>query len=167
MFTTTNNSTLNEYAAAPAMYYRLRAILAADPDITMEYDHKSTTVNIIVAADDRAEALSEILPSEYEFKDGEVLHVLINGMTFEHSQDLDEDTIRLAFWENPYFVDVKRVESPMGGRDFVVFKNTTIAYKADNYGNPAGYYVKTAEQLAVSVFEFPGLFVTSDVGFED
>lgn len=163
MFTTTNNSTLNAYAAAPTMYYRLRALLAADPDITMEYDHKSTTVNIIVADDDRAEALSEMIPSEYDFGDGEVLHVLINGMTFEHSRELDEETVNLALGQNPYFAGLKSFDFPMGARDFLMFKNTTIPFKADNFGNPEGYYVKTPEELAVSVFDLPGLFITTKV----
>lgn len=170
MFTTTETKP-NAYAAAPTMYYKMKALFGPDPEMAVKYDHETSTVNIIVVDEVRADALSEMLPSEYDFGDGEVLHVRINGLKFEHSRELDEETVNLALGQNPYFAGIESFEFSFtevgreywGVRDFLMFKNTTIPFKADNFGNPEGYCVKTPEQLATSVFELPGLFITTKV----
>lgn len=140
-------------------YNEVRALFGSDPQITTAFDEEKMEIVLRVSDQDKAEALSKIIPFKKEFGNLEVTVTIIppNEPVFT------ANTLRKAFEGNPAFEEV--VEIPDISSNpimYAVFKKEVVQFWNDNLGDPHGNITTLYQDIASNVLNVPGaMFSTS------
>lgn len=129
---------------------KIEALFKGDEDVKVIYNNDEVSVTIYVNNDEKAEAISKILPSVINFG-----NVNLN-ITVATDRLQSEDRLALfkkAFEGNPNVVDIFSIngvyENPV---NYVIFKKEVIQYYSDNLNNPHGITSTLNEEIAKEIF---------------
>lgn len=129
-------------------YHMIEALFKDDPEITVEYDKENTTVKLFVRNQDKAEALTKLMPTEVPFGNVKLRISVIPANTIWKP----DDYIRKAFVGNPIFDDVCEVGIHQGATlYYALFKKEVIKFFDDNLGDPHGNVFTLAQDIAKNV----------------
>ena len=143
-------------------YYReLVALFGEDPDIRIEYDEDQNEVKLFVNGNEKADALTQLLPVEKEFGNV-ILYITVIPANNEMKKI---DIYRKAFEGNPVYSYAASVEGIMTNSvNYIIFKNQVCQYWTDNLGDINGNKSDLYENIARDVFEDKeGIFFCTDL----
>ena len=149
--------------AAPwTIYYEeIKALFGSDPDIQISIDDEEKMVKLYVDGEEKAEALSKLLPAEKTYGNITVrTEVVPSNLQGEEKVFL----FQAALAGNPVFAFTKTNEGvftiPLS---YVVFKNRVVQFFADNMQDVNGNISTLYETIAKDVFgETDGLCFCTD-----
>lgn len=128
---------------------QVEAMFKEDKDIKFNYDDLSKVITLRVNGNDKAEALTKLLPTEKQFG---AITVKINVIP---ANKLGEDKIDLfckAFSGNPAVSEITTVETLWGPLSFVVFAPKVVQYYDDTLFDLNGIHTTIYQDLAREVF---------------
>ena len=149
----------DEYAQAA------KALFADDPDVVvdvaMETESGDYKVIVRVHGDDKAESISELMPTELTY--GNV--TLYVEVVPDNERELSTaDHLRRAFAGNPAFVDVIELSPTLTsvGATYALFMPECVQYYSDDLRSPYGATTVAVEEVARKVLSLPdGTFASS------
>ena len=151
------NITKNTKLVAPWTAYanQVEMMFKEDKDIQFDYNDLDKVITLRVNGNDKAEALTKLLPTEKQFG---AITVKINVIP---ANKLGEDKIDLfckAFSGNPAVSEITTVETLWGPLNFVVFAPKVVQYYDDTLFDLNGIHTTIYQDLAKEVFgTFDGL----------
>lgn len=128
---------------------QVEAMFKEDKDIKFNYDDLSKVITLRVNGNDKAEALTKLLPTEKQF--GAIV-VKVNVIL---ANKFGEDKIDLfcrAFCGNPAVAKITTVETLWGPLSFVVFAPKVVQYYDDTLFDLNGIHTTIYQDLAREVF---------------
>lgn len=131
--------------------HKLRALFGKDPDIEIFFDDADNVVTLHVKSDAKAKALERILKPFVTFGKNVLKITVVSDNAEENRKELFIE----AFRDNPLFSGVTKI-TPEGSSyafTYVMFKNQTVQYWDDNFGDPHGNVTTLAQDLMWSVIE--------------
>jgi hypothetical protein len=142
-----------------------RALFGDDPDVTVddavETESGDYRVVVRVHGDDKAESISELMPTELTY--GNV--TLYVDVVPDNERELTvTDHLRRAFAGNPLFVDVMELSPTLVsvGATYALFMPECVQYYSDDLGSPYGATTLAVEEVARKVLSLPdGVFASS------
>jgi hypothetical protein len=142
-----------------------KALFEDDPDVVVgnavETESGDYKVVVRVHGDDKAESISELMPTELTY--GNV--TLYVDVVPDNERELTvTDHLRRAFAGNPLFVDVVELSPTLVsvGATYALFMPTCVQYFSDNLGSPYGATTLAVEEVARKVLSLPdGVFASS------
>ena len=138
--------------AAPWIVYanQVEAMFKEDPDVKFEYDDAEKFITLRVNGDDKADALTQLLPAEQNFG-GVVLTLRV--IPANDTETTTMDLFRRAFGGNPIVSEFVSAETLWGTLNFVVFKPKVVQYYDDNMMVLNGLKTTLYQDLAKEVFD--------------
>lgn len=134
---------------------QVETMFKEDKDIKFSYDDMSKVITLRVNGNDKAEALTKLLPTEKQFG---AITVKVDVIP---ANKLGEDKIDLfckAFSGNPAVSSITTVETLWGPISFVVFAPKVVQYYNDTLFDLNGIHTTIYQDLAKEVFgTFDGL----------
>ena len=151
-------------------YKEIEALFGKDPDIRIETDEtvncleeETYVIRMYVAAPEKAEALTQLLPAEKKFGSVEVkLQVIPANAQYTMKLQLFQDALR----GNPVFAYT--AASGDAGCDvfdigYVAFKPEVVQYFVDDLGSLGGLCTTLYQEIAKDVFEdVPGIYFCTE-----
>lgn len=152
----------------PWMIYmrKINALFGEDPDVLVQYDEEENAINLRVKGQEKADAISQILPTEKTF--GNVT-VKINIIPANKPVSKVE-VFQRAFEGNPVFSYALSIDTGMTSNTFnyVVYKHLIAQFYTDTMNNPNGITSMLYEDIAREVFEdVDGIMYSTDVQNND
>ena len=142
-----------------------KALFEDDPDVVVddavETESGDYRVIVRVHGDDKAESISELMPTELTY--GNVT-LYVDVIPDNEAELTVADHIRRAFAGNPLYVDVVEPATSLTtfGATYARFMPTCIQYFSDNLGSPYGATTVAVEEVARKVLSLPdGVFASS------
>lgn len=130
-------------------YREVEALFEHDPDISITYNEDENHIRLYVNDNEKAEALTKILPNSRTF--GNVTVKL--SVLFSNQQSISLDLFQKAFRNNPAFSYATTIERIVGGEQgYVVFKNEVVQYFNDDIHDINGFRSTLYQDLASDVF---------------
>lgn len=148
---------------APWVTYceQIKAIFKQDPQVNVECVNNFTEINIRVDDCDKADALTQLLPSEKEFGNIKVTINIVPGNETSLSS-----LIAKAFAGNPIFSKVVNMDEQyplIGGNTYCVFNPEIIQFYNDDLSDLYGNFNGVVADVAKEVFESKdGLFFCTE-----
>lgn len=142
----------NDAKLAPpwVIYFnQIEAMFKEDPDIQTEFDNEAKIITLKVNGDDKADAITQLLPTEKTF--GNVV-VKVNVVPANKENNL-YDLFRKAFSGNPIISEFISTETLWGTLNFVVFKPKVVQYYTDDMFDVNGLRTTVYQDLAKELFE--------------
>lgn len=140
-------------------YNEIRALFGSDPQITTAFDEEKMEIVFRVSDQDKAEALSKIIPFKKMFGNLEVTVTIIppNEPVFAGA------TIRKAFEGNPAFEELIEIDDVMSNPImYALFKKEVVQFWNDNLGDPHGNVTTLYQDIASDILDVPSvMFCTS------
>ena len=149
-------------------YYReINALFGEDPDVLVQYEEDENIINLRVNGQDKADAISQLLPEEKTFGS-----VVVKIKVIPANKPVTKvDLFKAAFEGNPIFSYAIAVDTGMTSNtfNFVVYKHIISQYFNDNLGDPHGNVSKLYEDIARDVFadKVDGVMYSTDVPSND
>lgn len=133
---------------------QLNALFGKDPAIKMDFDNETPKISLYVDGQEKADALSKILPLRKEFGNVTMEIVIIPSNAEKTTANIFED----AFKGNPVLSYVFQPDTPGMYQDtcFVVFKNFVTQYKSDDLFDVHGITSCLLQDIAKDVLEVDG-----------
>lgn len=137
--------------ASPWVGYanKIEAMFKEDPDVKFEYDDKLKVITLRVNGNDKADALTRLLPGEQNFGGVTLTLYVIPANEGETTKDL----FRRAFSGNPIVSEIVSLETLWGEMNFVVFKPKVVQYYNDNMLDLNGIRTTVYQDLAKELFD--------------
>ena len=142
-----------------------KSLFEDDPDVTVgdavETESGDYRVIVRVHGDDKAESISELLPTELTY--GNVT-LYIDVVPDNEAELTVADHLRRAFAGNPAFLDVLEIAPTLTsvGAVYVLFMPSCVQYYSDDLGSPYGATTLAVEEVARKVLSLPdGVFASS------
>lgn len=146
------NEKLNLSAPWVTLYRQIDAMFGGDPDVTVVYtagDGEDPTIKLFIDGQDKADAISQLLPESYDFG-GVVVSVMVIPADRAVSR---ESLFRTAFEGNPAFSYALTVDGVFANPiTYVVFKNKVVQFWNDNLGDINGNETTLYEDIAPELF---------------
>ena len=143
------------------MYHEIVALFGKDPDIKIVYDEEEVAIKLYVEKQDKAAALKELLPDEYEFGNVILRVDIIPANTASTRTDL----FHIAFENNPVFASIAAAPDIFSNPiNYVVFKNEVVQYFNDDISDVNGNCSTLYQEIAKNVFgEEEGVYFCTDL----
>lgn len=143
-------------------YYRkVEAIFGPDPDVTVKFDNDNYVLRLYVKGQDKADAISYILPTEKVFGNVKVSIIVVPDNDFMNDY---LSVYHKAFEGNPivsYMTSVDKSEYKM---NYIVFENKVVQFYNDDLGDINGLESTLYEDLAKDLFiDRTGVYFCTDV----
>jgi hypothetical protein len=142
-----------------------RALFEDDPDVVVddavETESGDYRVIVRVHGDDKAESISELMPTELTY--GNVT-LYVDVVPDNECELTVTDHLRRAFAGNPLFVDVMELSPTLVsvGATYALFMPECVQYYSDDLGSPYGATTLAVEEVARKVLSLPdGVFASS------
>ncbi len=137
------------------LYSEIEALFAEDPDIKTDYDEEAHIIRIYVEGSEKADALTQLLPTEKTFGGVtvkiQVIPANLRGLT-------RLQLFQKAFKGNPAFFSVEATDG-IFDRNFVLFKPKVVQFYADDLSDFNGLKTTLYQDIAKDVFsEVPGVY---------
>ena len=140
---------------------QLKALFGSDPDIRIEMDEEDNIVRLYVTGQDKADAISQLLPTQKEYG-GIRLYISVIPA---NPEDTVASLFRKAFDGNP-IVSCMITKEVMGGEiSYLMFKNRVVQYYNDEMQDPNGNKSTLYHNIANEVFDIEkhnGVFFAVD-----
>lgn len=143
------------------IYYKeLEALFKGDPNVKVIFDELENTIKLYVQGESKAEALSQLLPTEKEFGNVTIkIEVLPANEFFQSAISLYED----AFRGNSALRFVKNITNGVYSFDYIVFKPEVVQFFNDSLGDINGNCSTLYQNIAKDIFgETDGVFFCTD-----
>ena len=139
---------LNLSAPWTDFYREIQALFKDDPDIQLAYDEDNYVVKMFVEGEEKADALSKLMPSERAF--GNVI-LRVQVIPANENEVSRVELFQKAFKGNTVFSYAKTTElTPMSfGASYVVFKNKVVQYFNDDLSDVNGLRSTLYQDIAV------------------
>lgn len=156
----------NQFKLSPpwiTLGHQFDAMFGEDPDITVEYvagDGNDPIIKLFVDGQDKADAIEQLLPAEYNFGGVTVSVVVIPA----NKPQTNADLFRRAFYGNPVFSFAAQAEGIFTNPiTYVVFKNRVVQFWNDDLGDINGNETTLYELIAGEMFgELDGVSFCTD-----
>lgn len=147
-------------------YNEIKALFGEDPDIRVEYDEDENEVKLFVEDQEKADALSQLLPPAKAFGNVVMKITVIPANRLKESQSV---LFEKAFKGNPAFSYMASAESiycnPI---TYVVFKNKVVQFWNDNLGDINGNMSTLYQNIASDILgETTNVFFCTDTAKGD
>lgn len=143
-------------------YREVEALFKQDDEVRVVFDDENYELRIYVDNSRKADALSQLLPTEKAF--GNVV-VKVTVVPSNANIASKVDALREAFCGNPALASVFEIETPMGRLNYAVFQNRVVQYFNDDLGDIDGKRSTLYQEIAKDVFgEDIGLFFCTESG---
>lgn len=151
-------------------YEKVKALFGDDPDVQLVFDEDNMKLNIYVSSQLKADALSQIFPTEKEWGNTTLTIDVIPANTnaiitvkYLVNEELPMHKLMYyAFCDNPHFIDVIHFDT-IFDVTYVVFKKEVIQYYNDNMSDPNGFVSTLAQEIAKEIFNVPaGVFFCTE-----
>ena len=141
---------LNLSAPWVIFYKEIEALFKEDPEVKTAFDEDANAITLYVDNEEKADALSQLLPTERTFGNVTVGVKVVPGNNLAASR---LGLFQAAFKGNPAFAYAKTVEEALGfTRSFVVFKREVVQFFADNLKDVAGNCSTLYQDIAADIF---------------
>ena len=143
------------------MYHEIEALFKKDRDIKIVYDEEDVAIKLYVEKQDKAAALKELLPDEYEF--GNV--ILRVDIIPSNPANTRADLFHTAFENNPVFSYMTAAPDVFSNPiTYIVFKNEVVQYFNDDIGDVNGNCSTLYQEIAKNIFgEEEGVYFCTDL----
>lgn len=143
-------------------YRKVNALFGEDPDIRIQFHEDDNTIKLYVEGQDKAEALTKILPVEKNFG-GVTLYIEVIPANKETSK---ADLFRKAFEGNPVFSYATTVGGiSSNDYNFVIFRHKICQFWNDNLGDINGNFSGLYEDIARDVFDDSTVLFNTDTPY--
>lgn len=143
-------------------YFReIEALFLKDPEVTVSFDEITMTLKLYVNNEDKAEALTRLLPNEKSF--GSIV-LTINVVPANNFEEQKIDLFRKAFDGNKAVSYITTVGGSMlPPINYIVFRNEVVQFFNDNLDDINGNYSTLYQEIAKDIFgSMPGIFFCTD-----
>lgn len=130
-------------------YREIEALFAQDDDVKVMYDEENNEVKLYVDNVRKADALTQLLPTEKTFGNVTLKVTVVPANDAEVSK---ADLIAEAFDGNPALSYVQHVEAVIGSFDYAVFQNKVVQFFDDNLSDINGNKSTLYESIARDIF---------------
>lgn len=141
---------------------KMQALFEQDRDVTVKYDNESRTLDLLVEGNDKASAISSILPNEVEFG-----NVKLTIAVKPSNDDSPEAIVRKAFAGNDAVASIETIETDVplfGDRTYVLFKPEVVQFFDDDMTDINGICTTIYQDIAREVFETgPGVSFCTEI----
>lgn len=129
---------------------KIECLFKDDPEISTEYDEDKYSLKLYVSNEEKAEALSKLLPMTKEFGNVTMtITVVPPNKTGVNYLEL----FRKAFQNNPAVTDITSIEMPFSApTNFVIFKKEVVQFFNDDISDAHGVCSTLNENIAREVF---------------
>lgn len=147
-------------------YRKVNELFKEDPEVKIVFDQDNNVLNLYVDNDEKAEALTKLLPTEKEFGNV-VLKIRVVPANLENDAS-KLDMFKKAFKGNPVFVDAISTEGDLGFHaDYLLFAKKVVQFYSDDLSDPHGATSTLYQELAKEVFGTEtGVYFCTDLGGE-
>ena len=142
-------------------YKEIEAFFKYDPDVKVIYDEDKNEIKLYVEGSKKADALTQLLPTERIFGNIEVKVIIIPANKLKNSKSsLYEDALSgngaLSYIKSATGIFTNPIT-------YVVFKNTVVQYWTDDLGDINGLHSTLYQEIAKDIFgETEGIFFCTD-----
>lgn len=142
-------------------FREIRELFSGDSEVTVDYDDDKKEIKLRVDNEEKAEALSKILPTERDF--GGVI-VTIMVVPANKAECTREELFRKAFKGNDNVVEIFSVPDEMAySPTYVIFKKEVVQFYNDNMGDAHGNTSTLHQEIAKDIFRnAPGILFCTD-----
>ena len=138
-------------------FSKLCALFDHDPEITLAFNRDTYTITITSVSDDKADALSQIIPNKVEMG-----NITLTIEVVANVPSTPGDLYSRAFKGNPIFAKVESCLLPTGDPVyFAEFFNKAACYYADDLTNPQGLQFELYQDIARDTLNHDEIFITS------
>lgn len=130
-------------------YREIEALFAQDPEVRVVHDEENNEIKLFVETARKADALTQLLPSEKVFGNVTVKVTVIPANNAEVSK---ADLISEAFDGNPALSYVQHVDSVIGSFDYAVFQSKIVQFFNDDLSDINGNCSTLYQDIAKDVF---------------
>ena len=133
-------------------YFReIESLFGQDPEITIRYIEKPLTIKMYVDNVVKADAISQLLPTEKVF--GEII-VRIKVLPSNKVSVSKAALFKNAFENNPVFSEMIDIDGVMTNPiHYCVFKKEVVQYWNDNLADPHGNMSTLYQNIAEDIFD--------------
>lgn len=145
-------------------YREVDAMFKKDPEVQVVYDEDEQVIKLFVNNTNKADALTQILPTEKEFGNVTVQIVVIPANNLLQSSD--DDLYRRALYGNEAVWSVETTADIPGFPclTYVIFNKEVVQYFTDNLGDYYGITSTLYQNIAKDIFiETEGVFFCTAV----
>lgn len=132
-------------------YKKINALFEKDPEINIEYDQENYEIKLYVNNQIKADALTQLLPTEQQFGN---ITLKVTVVPADNTEENRIDLFRRAFHGNP-IVDLITAAGPIG-YDFVIFAKEVAQYYNDDLTDAYGYKSTLYQDIAADIFGLDG-----------
>lgn len=142
-------------------WQEIKALFGEDPDIKLDYDELKNIITMRVTNQDKADALTELLPAEVKFGNVVLQTVIIPANTGKPNK---AELIERALRGNPNFSQIIHIaDAYTNPFHYVMFAGKVAQYWGDNLGDPHGNVSTLYQELAKKIFgEGEGIFYCTE-----
>lgn len=147
-------------------YYRkLEILFKQDPAVTTVFDDDNKEISLYVTGSVKADAITQLLPTEVEFGN---ISVKIKVIPADDKDKQPIDLIRDAFSGNKALEDIFTVHVASNDFNYVIFQKSVVQYWDDNLGDAHGVRSTLYQELAKEVIgEYDGVFYCTDTEYAE
>lgn len=132
------------------LQHEFEAMFGKDPDIKVVSDSDDHSITLFVSDEDKADALSTLLPDKKIF--GNVI-VYINVVPANEDIETILSIFNKAFSGNPVFAYSKSVDDPASfSTNYLVFKKEVVQFFMDNLADANGVESMLYQDIARDIF---------------
>ena len=146
-------------------YHEVQAMFKNDSEISVILD--DTDIKLYVDNQDKADALSEVLITEYEFGNVKTnITIIPANKTAECKTKLGIpfSAMGRALYGNTAVADMIDTDTVLGHYAYIIFKKEVVQYYTDDLGDAYGVKSTLYQDIAKDIFKpISGLFFCTDV----
>lgn len=138
--------------SAPWVTYfrKIEALFSPDPDVDVKFDEDKHVITLFVKGDDKADAITELLPFQKEFGNVTVTIKVVPANTEEYTT---ADLYNLAFKGSPVLSFIETIDGVFSNNvNYVVFANKVVQFFNDNMGDIHGLTSTLYQDIAKEIF---------------
>lgn len=140
---------------------RVYKLFETDPEIRMEWSDEDLTLKLYVESQEKADALTKLLPETKAFGNVEMRITVIPANPSDISL---MKTFETAFKGNPAVSYTETIGAYGGQFNYIVFQPEVVQYYNDNMGDIHGIESTLYQDIADEVFEdHVGVFFCTDI----
>ncbi len=130
----------------------MEALFGPDPEIKVEFDNEAPAVKLYVDNEEKADALSKLLPTEKTFGNV-ILNIIIIPANKNSVIDPKVAAFKTAFKGNPVLKDVVSIDA-MAYRNitYAIFKNEVVQFFNDDLSDINGNCSTLYQTIARDIF---------------
>ena len=148
--------------SAPWVEYvkKIQALFGADPDIHLEIDDEDNILRLFVDGQEKADALTQLLPSQVDFGN---VRLYVSVIPANKEEETTATLFKKAFDGNPIVSYMASADINGGTVSYLVFRNRVVQYFRDDMQDPHGNRSTLYHDLANEIFdEHEGVFFAVD-----